>query len=83
VGIRAGFTPVADLASDVQTFRIEAAGALVPTVGDCSDAFRYAGDGASERAYAAGEGLAGAIVVVPFCVADAVKIELVRQASEK
>ena len=83
VGIRAGFTPIADLTDLIQTFRIEAAGALVPTIGDCGNTFRYAGDGASERAYAAGEGLPGTIVVVPFCVADAVKIGLVRPASEK
>jgi len=81
--MRAGFTLVADLASTVQTFRTEAAGALVPAVWDCRDAFCYASNRASERAYAASEGLAGAIVVVPFCVADAVKIRLVRPTSEK
>lgn len=81
--MRAGFILVSDLASSVQTFRTEAAGALVPAVWDRRDAFCYASNRASERAYAAGEGLAGAIVVVPFCVADAVKIRLARSTSEK
>lgn len=83
VEIRAGFTPIEDLTGLFQTFRIEATGALVPTVGDCGNTFRYAGDGASECAYAAGEGLTGTNVVIPFCMADTVKIGLVRPASEK